>query len=738
MTGNMHRTAGISSAALALALVSAPASAQQVADAQSASPAASAASPEIIVTATKRAQSVQKVPISMTVIGSEKLAEFQATDIKSIVNAVPNVAIQRANGNDAIYIRGFGSASSNYAFDPSVSLYMDGIYAGKQRQAAAPFFDVERVEVLRGPQGALFGKNTAAGAISVVSANPTREMSAGLTGTYNFDQQGYLLDGYASGPVTDTLGVRFALRLQDQDGYVHNLGNDAWERRDKMQMFRVTARWQPSAAFDTTLKAEYGNIDRAGGLTVSAPLNVRQDPGYTRYTQSNPLAPEGWTNQSLLLSNTANLHLGEFTLTSVTGYSWFSGRTTNAFDQNTPAGTRVPLTVANSYPERFNQFSQEVRLLSPTGRTIDYIIGAYYDTGKYYLNGISYYNLPTYQKTLHTYFAQNSNTKSVFGQVTIHPVSIVRIIGSLRYTNTHKDATFLGDIFRSPTGATSSAVGKIDENHVDPSATFQIDLTPDVMAYATYGRGSKSGGFASNTNGTTSANFQFLPEQSENYEAGIKFAALDHAIVGSISAYHTRFKNLQVSVYAPSTSSFLISNAASATAKGVEASLTVRPIRNFDISANGAYLDIKYDDYPRAACLASQPATCVPATNNLAGFSPPYASKWTGSVQAHARFDLADYKIDVTGNAAGRSGYYDADTQDPNYGYQKGFIKYDLRVQFAPVSENWHIALVGRNLSDVHSMSSVFVLPGSLTPVSRALKFPDAPRSIALEVGVKL
>lgn len=158
MTGRNNRVWKTGAAAIALTAASSPASAQQIADAQQASAVDSAASPEIIVTATKRAQSVQKVPISMTVISSEKLGEFQATDIKSIVNSVPNVAIQRANGNDAIYIRGFGSASSNYAFDPSVSLYMDGIYAGKQRQAAAPFFDVERVEVLRGPQGALFGK----------------------------------------------------------------------------------------------------------------------------------------------------------------------------------------------------------------------------------------------------------------------------------------------------------------------------------------------------------------------------------------------------------------------------------------------------------------------------------------------------------------------------------------------------------------------------------------------------
>ncbi|HEX7849953.1 MAG TPA: TonB-dependent receptor plug domain-containing protein, partial [Sphingomonas sp.] len=180
---------------------------------------------DIIVTATKRAENVQKVPISMSVVTGERLAEFQATDVKSIQNSVPNVFVEQTAGNDVIYIRGFGSPPSNFSFDQSVSLYMDGIYAGKLRQEQAPFFDVGRVEVLRGPQGALFGKNTAAGAISIISAGPTDKMSAAITGVYNFDQKGYDLSGYVSGPVSDTFGVRVAVRLQDQDGWITNLYN---------------------------------------------------------------------------------------------------------------------------------------------------------------------------------------------------------------------------------------------------------------------------------------------------------------------------------------------------------------------------------------------------------------------------------------------------------------------------------------------------------------------------------
>jgi iron complex outermembrane receptor protein len=133
-----------------------------------------------------------------------------------------------------------------------------------------------------------------------------------------------------------------------------------------------------------------------------------------------------------------------------------------------------------------------------------------------------------------------------------------------------------------------------------------------VMVYGTWGRGSKSGGFVSNTLGTTNATFQFKPERSENFEAGVKSTMLDGKVVANVSLYHTQFKNLQVSVYQPATSSYLTGNAASATSKGVEGSFTFYPIDNFDINASAAYQDIKYDDYPGAACLASQPTTCTP------------------------------------------------------------------------------------------------------------------------------
>ena len=707
---------------------------------------------EIIVTAQKREQSLQDVPISMEVVSGAKLAEFNTSDIKAVMNYTPNVFVQSTAGNDVIYIRGFGSPPANFAFDQSVSLYVDGIYAGRNRQAQAPFFDLERVEVLRGPQGALFGKNTAAGAVSVVSAGPTKDFEGAITGLYNFDHKGTDFSGYLSGPISDTLGARFAYKIVNQDGYIYNRAKDHDDPEIRSQLLRLTLKWEPSANFDYTAKVEYGNREVIGGITVSSPLTSDQDPQTNRYLERSALGDEGNDNKSVMISGVGNLALGDFTLTSVTGYSWFKSKIVNGFDQTIPnsGGAFTANSVYNAFPERFDQFSQEIRILSPTGRTFEFVAGAYYDKSNYQLEQFQGFNIPNlnipgvftgpYFGRIDSIFNQDAESWSVFGQGTFNATDALRVIGSLRYSHTKKDGDFASRLVYGPFAIRpiSSAEGSISEGNVDPSVTVQYDVAPRVMFYATWGRGSKSGGFVSNTLGTVDSTFTFEPEQSENFEAGVKSTLFDGKVVANVSAYHTKFKDLQVSVYQPATSSYLTGNAAAATSKGVEGSLSIFPIDNFDISASAAYSDIKYDDYPGAACLASQPATCTPATNNLAGYPVAYASKWTGSVTAHARFDMSDdMKLDITGVAAGRSKYFNSDNQSPIFGVQNGYVKLDLRVQLADQDDSWHLALVGKNLTNQKTIGSAFNLPAPITPVPRAILYLEPTRNISIEAGIK-
>jgi iron complex outermembrane receptor protein len=265
------------------------------------------------------------------------------------------------------------------------------------------------------------------------------------------------------------------------------------------------------------------------------------------------------------------------------------------------------------------------------------------------------------------------------------------------------------------------------------------------MVYATYGRGSKSGGFVSNTYGTTDATFAYQPEKSENYEAGIKSTLADGRLVLNVSVYDTKFKDLQVSVYNPTLSVYQTGNAASASSKGVEGSAAWYPIDNLDFTLAAAYQDAEYDDYPGAACLATQSlAECDPAVpasiaaNNIKGAPLPYTSKFSFSGQGHYRMELpGEIALDTTVAISGRSKYFDSDNESPLFGRQKGYAKIDARIQYAPNDEHWHVALVGKNLTNEKTTGSAFNLPAPITPVPRAILYLEETRNIAIEAGVK-
>jgi iron complex outermembrane receptor protein len=734
----------------------APSWGQSVPAAQATAPASTpptstqSAIAEVVVTAQKRTERLQDVPISIEVVSGQKLQNFHATDMDSVMDYIPNLYVEQTPGDDVIYMRGFGSPPANFSFDQSVSLYIDGIYAGRSAQTQGPFFDLERVEVLRGPQGALFGKNTPAGAISVVSAGPTDTFQAGVTGAYNFNFNGYDISGYVSGPITSDLSARLAVRFLDEDGWIKNDFNGNEEPKELQQLARLTVKYAPAGPFDYTVKVDYGDTTSRGGINVSSPLDTPQQPSLTRYVDdTTPLGPEGTKDTSWIVSGTGDLKLGDFTLTSVSGYSFFKSDIVNDYNQSLPGGGITNNSVYNAYPERFEQVSQEIRLASPTGRKLEYIVGAYYDESRYSLTELQGFNIPAfdYQGLEETFFNQREQSVSAFGQATYHILSSLRIIGSLRYTNTDKRADYNGILVSGPypLQGLTSANGSLSEGDVDPSVTLQYDVAHQVMLYATYGRGSKSGGFVSNTFGTTDATFEFRPEKSENFEVGVKSTLLDGKMTFDAALYDTRFHDLQVSVYDPTTSNYLTGNAASASSKGIEAAVSWFPVRNFDITGSAAYEDVTYDNYPGASCLDTETlAQCNPAdpasiaANNIKGSPLPYTSKFTGNVQVHYRLNLPhELKVDATGIVSGRSKFFDSDTQDPLYGVQPGYAKFDLRIQLAPDNDRWHIAFVGKNLTNVLTTSFAFDLPAPITSSPRALLYLQQARNIEIEAGYK-
>jgi len=719
----------------------------------------------VTVTAEKRVENVQDVPISMEVISGKQIDEFHQTDLHSIMNTIPDLFVLQSGVDDVVAIRGFGSGPNNIAFDQEVSIYEDGVYGGRSAQFMEPFFDVDHVEVLRGPQGALFGKNTAAGAVSVTTAGPTDTFQGSGTVSYNFLESGPELDGFVAGPVTDDLGFRLAVKFVDQDGYIKNLGTDKKDPQTKEGLARFTFKYAPVSNFDVTGKVEYSNETLNGGINVSGPLNALVDPPDTRYLIAGPFGEkEENTVVSTNASVTANYRFSGFTLTSITGYSEFTTTRLSAYDQTLPGGGITGSPFVNGFPETFNQESEEVRLLSPQGQALEYVVGAYYDASDYDLYQFRDYNnlFGIFTGADHTNFTQHSNTVSVFGQATYHVTDDFRLIGSLRYSDTTKEGNFTSGITfgnglngtppTTPCGSVPAgpppigytcASGHINEPSVDPSFTAQYDASKNVMFYATYAHGSKSGGFVSNTYGTTDSTFAFEPERSTNYEVGMKGTFLDGRLVLNGTLFNMNFKDLQESAFDSTTATFITSNAGSATSRGFEGQVTWLPIDSLELSSSVAYLEAKYDSYKGASCLALDPiSVCDPndtnpadpnsvVNHNDAGLPLLYASKWTGNVQAHHTLMLGnDLQLDTTLVAMLRTKYFDSDDYDPYYGIQPTYVKFDARIQLGSTDNRWDVAVVGKNLTNVLSVGDSLAYP---LGVDRAMKWLDEGRSVAIE-----
>lgn len=368
---------------------------------------------EVIVTAQKRAESLQDVPISVTAIQGEKLQSAGIQNMAQLADHVPNLHIADAPVNTNIYMRGMGSGN-NQAFEQSVGMYIDGVYMGRGRQYRSPFMDIERVEVLRGPQGTLFGKNTVAGAVNITTASPGLDDPFNGSIAVNAEtNDGYIVEGFLSGAVSENFALRAAFKYRENAGFIENTYLDQDEPEIEDKTFRLTAVWQITDNLDATFKYSKSKYERegvnsSGWLYLSKEERERDVPNkgafqsaiyavtdsffpayageagkefetYKDNGQGSTGAawsgknPESSDNEADNFVMTLNYYMGEHTLTAVTGYSeyefvdgadvdWLPARFINRDDDQT-----------------FEQISQEIRLASPIGGKLDYMVGAYYE-----------------------------------------------------------------------------------------------------------------------------------------------------------------------------------------------------------------------------------------------------------------------------------------------------------------------------------------------------------------------
>ncbi len=683
---------------------------------------------DIVVTARKREERLQEVPISANIQSGEALERIGIGNLERMTNYVPNLTIQPAPGVPSLYIRGIGSGPNNPAFEPSVGLFVDGLYMGRGRQTSTEFLDVERIEILRGPQGALFGKNTSSGAINITTGVPTNEteFSASVTGYVSGDS-GFEGTGIASGPLSDQLKARLALRYESRDGWLYNTAKDRDDPSRENLQGRLTLAYDPSATASFVLRAHAFDYRTEGDFFSTAPFGARKT--FTR--DSTPGVDEFDDGHGVNIGLTGNFELGGgYSLTSITGYSSFEYL--RSVDSDFTAN---PFFVTQ-FGESFWQISQELRIASPSDGRFNWVAGVYAHRAESDdILAFSTISLGDLQGTGTRLMDQETDSLSAYAQGTYRFSDNWRVTAGLRGTVESKRAVFDREVAGSPPASwlDTDLSGKIDETAFDPSIQLQY-LSGPSMFYISYAKGSKAGGFVAASTAVQQSGFAYDGETSQSFEVGAKLDLFDRRAQLNLAVFRTKYEDLQVSAWDPVANATLTRNAADATSQGVELELTARLARPLTFRGALGYLDAKYDDFPGALCLyrdAPPPAGCL---ENIGGTRIPRAPKWSASGGLDLDQPLAG-NLRLAGNftASYRSGIYLDDNLNPA-SYQPGFMKLDARIGLGSMDGGWEVALIGQNLTNKLTSSYALGTPFAVNTESFSI---DPPRVIGIQLRLR-
>jgi iron complex outermembrane receptor protein len=650
-------------------------------------------------------------------------------------------------------MRGLGAGTGNLSFEQSVGLFIDGVYLSRSRAFQNPLLDVQRVEVVRGPQGALFGKNTNAGAISVVTRRPTRELEGFIRASGEVEHGGWNLEGAMSGPISDTLSVRLTGRAGSIGDYMHNTITGRNENGSQYEAVRGQLLWEPTDAFEALLKVEHSSNRIAGGTTVfnnigsascalcNAVRNSGEDvPEYPSFRRAaRTINPEYDNTKTTMAELTMNLDVGDWTVTSVTAWQDLDGGVNSDYDG--------PLTFLESdITEKSNSLFQEVRAQREVGDGGSFIAGLTYIDTNLHIQQASLFNAASAGVALPLnglstrQFDQTGNSWSPFVSLEVPVTEQIMLSGSLRYSHEKREGnarSFSDGVF-PPTYLPYDITETRKENLWDYSLRARYEFTPEAYVYLSYATGTKGGGFVSNDalllyniqNGL--ATFQFDSERARSWEIGGKFRFLDGKGQLNIALFRTHFADLQVSEY--NGTAFITGNAASAISQGVEIDTDIGIGDNWRIGGSLGYLDAHYKDYPGGACLYDAPATCTPQTNNLAGTRLVRAPEWTANGFIEGKYPVSSslYALArVSANYQSRS-FFQPDMNPLNS--QPAFTKYDARIAVGREDGKWELALVGRNLTD-----KVTTTQGFSTPTfggDSHMAMVAAPRTVTVQLSL--
>ncbi|NKI15886.1 TonB-dependent receptor [Spongiibacter sp. KMU-166] len=737
---------------------------------------------EVLVTAQKREQSAQDVPISVTAMSAEVMTKNGLNNLQNMSEMIPNLNIGATTDDTVITMRGLGSGGGNPSFEQAVGLYIDGIYAGRAAQFQVPFLDIAAVEVVRGPQGVLFGKNSIAGAVSIITQKPSDAFEGYISGAYNSFSQ-YETTAVLNIPLTERLSTRIVAKRETTGGFLSNEVQHTDDPDSENESLRIAFTWDVSDNFNIFFKAENSRqtaINNSFQLTHydrTAPNAYTGDPASqliidlvaaevfaqqnaagedyiaNEYVFSN--APSGRTIISDNFTLKLTTALGEHELTWLGGYSEYEKE--NEMDGDISASNFI--YVFND--EYFDQTSQELRVASPTGGTIEYIGGLFYMDRRFYQ--------PNYQIDLDLLFAprarftsnsdyeEPTKSMSAFFQGTWNIFEQLSLTAGARRSHEVKKGRASQDVYRygSPDDQSedlpgdqafretlASALGRNPyvydyqtrkENNTDYTVNAQWTPSDDLMFYYTHARASKGGGFnASEATGDISK-FEFESELAKNHEIGAKLQLFDNRLRINSAIFYTNFDNLQVSNF--NGTEFITGNAAEATTKGVELEIMFAATESLLFGGNVARLSAKYDSFPGAPCPGNQNdwgEDCRASDGQgreAAGEQLALASEWSATMFIDYSHLITDHltlnpRLDII-----YSGETPLDASHQKSTIQDEYIKYNASIQLSAIDNQWSLILGGYNLTDETTLN--FAAPTVVT-TGVTLGNVNDPRTYAL------
>jgi len=739
---------------------------------------------EITVTAQKRAENVQDVPLAITAVRGEALSSMNVTQPQQLSLIDPSVRFKQSLSSSAsgLTIRGVGTSSFSAGIEQSISTVVDGVVLADPASLST-LADVERVEILRGPQGMLFGKNASAGLVHLITNRPKLNENGGELHLQYGERGEQVLQAIGNLAVSDALALRLVATHNQRDGLIRNVAKDnVFTDPQDVSTLTLKALWRPSD--DLTV---YFSADRTDNDAFCCSSTWRKvTPGYApavtnaRYgvvagPKNLQVAANGPSQgKSTAQGGTLQVDyaLGELTLTSISAYR--SVKREAFYDGDL---TPVSYVDTNGGAGKTDWFSQELRLTSPIGERFDYVAGLYLYHSKASslirqrgqlswitpaTNGVVVPVVPG--APLGTIFETstvndiNSTSFAGFGQIGLHITPKLDLIAGARIT---RDEITL-DYRRAPTPGAVYIPGSVTLNlhqEVDNTNTSwrigpRYNFSDGIMAYATVSRGYKGPGFSGLSAANSLADQRVQPEIPTSYEAGVKAAFLDRRLIVNTNVYSTTVKNFQaqVSDLTSATYSSRITNAGEIKMRGFEANLMARPVTGLSLTAGLAYTHARYADFNGVQCYFGQPKIAqggpcsAPPANptsldgffNAKGLSLAGVPEWVYGVSAV-------YERSLT---PGLRGFFQANwnwQSDINYSIsgdpgtiQKAYGLLGGRIGVSAPDKAWSVALYASNLLDKRYAAQITPSPvTALNPGGYVQYFsPDSVRRAGISLDV--